>query len=159
MSRAIWDFQQCGMCDQQRLRPDCAYKQSDQSICKWLEYSMTQSSRLLTEHHLNFLRRLHRLVWVYTCQKATLLEITCRGSIKACLLFACWVILHDFCYLWIFFSKFTFTKNSFRSQTVYMDLDLGPNSLQKSVPARKTFSTLSEVFLSDEITTFDFQKV
>ena len=25
-------------------------------------------------------RRLHRLVWVYTCQKATLLEITCRGS-------------------------------------------------------------------------------
>ena len=40
-----------------------------------------------------------------------------------------------------------------------MDLDLGPNSLQKSVPARKEFSTLSEVFLSDEITTFDFQKV
>ena len=25
-------------------------------------------------------RRLHRLVWVYTCQNATLLEITCRGS-------------------------------------------------------------------------------
>ena len=24
--------------------------------------------------------RLHRLVWVYTCQNATLLEITCRGS-------------------------------------------------------------------------------
>ena len=25
-------------------------------------------------------RRLHRLVWVYTCQNATWLEITCRGS-------------------------------------------------------------------------------
>ena len=25
-------------------------------------------------------RRLHRLVWVYTCQNATLLEITCTGS-------------------------------------------------------------------------------
>ena len=24
--------------------------------------------------------RLHRLVWVYTCQNATLFEITCRGS-------------------------------------------------------------------------------
>ena len=26
------------------------------------------------------IRRLHRLVWVITCQKATLLEITCHGS-------------------------------------------------------------------------------
>ena len=25
-------------------------------------------------------RRLHRLVWVYTCQNTTLLEITCHGS-------------------------------------------------------------------------------
>ena len=25
-------------------------------------------------------KRLHMLVWVYTCQNATLLEITCRGS-------------------------------------------------------------------------------
>ena len=25
-------------------------------------------------------RSLHRLVWVYTCENATLLEITCRGS-------------------------------------------------------------------------------
>ena len=25
-------------------------------------------------------RRPHRLIWVYTCQNATLLEITCRGS-------------------------------------------------------------------------------
>ena len=28
-----------------------------------------------------FKSRLHMLVWVYTCQNATLLEITCRGSI------------------------------------------------------------------------------
>ena len=46
---SAWDFQQCGMCDQQRLRPACAYAQSDQSLCKSLEYSMT--IKLLTEHH------------------------------------------------------------------------------------------------------------
>ena len=64
------------------LRPACAYVQSDQSLCKSLEYSM--SFKLLTEHHLEFLnllnRRLHRLVWVYNCQNATLLEIKCHGS-------------------------------------------------------------------------------
>ena len=42
------------MCDQQRLRPACAYAQTDQSICKSLEYSM--NIKLLTEHHLEFLR-------------------------------------------------------------------------------------------------------
>ena len=46
------DFQQCGMCDQQRLRPACAYAQSDQCLCESLEYSMTV--KLLTEHHLEF---------------------------------------------------------------------------------------------------------
>ena len=47
--------QQCGnlMCDQQRLRPACAYAQSDQSYCLSLEYSMTL--RLLIEHYLEFL--------------------------------------------------------------------------------------------------------
>ena len=30
---ATWDFQQCGMCDQQRLKSACAYAQSDQSLC------------------------------------------------------------------------------------------------------------------------------
>ena len=41
----------CGtICDQQRLRPACAYAQSDQSRCLSLEYSMTL--RLLTEHQL-----------------------------------------------------------------------------------------------------------
>ena len=48
-----WDFQQCDMCDQQRLRPACAYAQSDQSLCLSLEYS--RSVKLLTEHHLQFL--------------------------------------------------------------------------------------------------------
>ena len=41
------------MCDQQGLRPACAYAQSDQSLCWTLEYSM--SVKLLTEHHLEFL--------------------------------------------------------------------------------------------------------
>ena len=42
-----------GMCDQQRLRPACAYAQSDQSLCLSLEYSM--SVKLPGEHHLEFL--------------------------------------------------------------------------------------------------------
>ena len=46
-------FQQCGMCDQQRLRPACTYAQSDQSLCFSLAYSM--DVQLLTEHHLEFL--------------------------------------------------------------------------------------------------------
>ena len=41
------------MCDQQRLRPACAYTQSDQSLCKSLEYSM--NVQLLDEQHLEFL--------------------------------------------------------------------------------------------------------
>ena len=39
--------------------------------------------KLLTEYPLEFLSLkggLHRLVRVYTCQNATLLEITCHGS-------------------------------------------------------------------------------
>ena len=50
---SAWDFQQCGMCDQQRLRSACAYMQSDQSLCSSLEYSM--SVKLLTEHLLEVL--------------------------------------------------------------------------------------------------------
>ena len=48
-----WDFQQCGMCDQQSLRSVCPYGQSDQSICLSLEYSI--SVKLPTGHHLIFL--------------------------------------------------------------------------------------------------------
>ena len=40
------------MCGQQRLRPACAYAQTDQSLCKSLKYSLTV--KLLTEH-LDFL--------------------------------------------------------------------------------------------------------
>ena len=50
---ATWDFQQCGMCDQQSLRLACIYAQSDQSLCLSLAYSM--NVKLLTEHHLEFL--------------------------------------------------------------------------------------------------------
>ena len=46
-------FPKCGMCDQQRLRPAVAYAQSDQSLCKSLEYSM--SVKLQTKHHLEVL--------------------------------------------------------------------------------------------------------
>ena len=41
------------MCDQQRLRSACAYVQSDQSLCLWLEYSMTVN--LLAEDNLESL--------------------------------------------------------------------------------------------------------
>ena len=52
--RAVtWDFQLCGMCEQQSLRSACAYVQSDLRLCWSLEYSM--SVKLLTEHYLKFL--------------------------------------------------------------------------------------------------------
>ena len=41
------------MCDEQRLRPACAYAQSDQSLCSSLEYF--RSVKRLTEHYLEFL--------------------------------------------------------------------------------------------------------
>ena len=41
------------MCEQQRLRPACAYAQSDQAFASRLKHSMTV--QLLTEHHLKFL--------------------------------------------------------------------------------------------------------
>ena len=50
---ATWDFQQCGMCNQQRIRSACQYAQSYQSLCWTLEFSM--NVKLLTEHHLEAL--------------------------------------------------------------------------------------------------------
>ena len=41
------------MCNQQRLRPACAYAQSGQSLCLSLEYFLTD--QLLAEQHLEFL--------------------------------------------------------------------------------------------------------
>ena len=49
---SAWDFQQCGICDQQSLRSACTDAQSDQSLCLSLEYSLIV--KLLTEHHLGF---------------------------------------------------------------------------------------------------------
>ena len=54
----VHEIQQCGMCDQYRLRSACAYAQSDQSLCSSLEYFM--SVKLLTGSKLK--RRLHMLV-------------------------------------------------------------------------------------------------
>ena len=48
-----YDFQPCGLCDQQRLRPACAYAQTDQSLLPSLKHSMTV--KLLTKHNLEFL--------------------------------------------------------------------------------------------------------
>ena len=44
----MWDVR-----PEQSLRPDCAYAQPDQSLCKSLEHSMTV--KLLAEQHLEFL--------------------------------------------------------------------------------------------------------
>ena len=41
------------LCDQQSLRSACSYAQSDQSLCWWLEYSMTVN--LLTGYQLEYL--------------------------------------------------------------------------------------------------------
>ena len=41
------------MCDQQSLRSDCAYAQSDQSLGLSFEYSMTV--KLLSKHHLEII--------------------------------------------------------------------------------------------------------
>ena len=44
------------------------------------------TDKLLTEHEVfgvsKLKRRLHSLVYVYNCQNATLLEITCHGSYR-----------------------------------------------------------------------------
>ena len=50
--KQTWDFQQCGLCDQQSLRSACSYAQSDQRHGVSLEHSMTV--KLLTKHYLKF---------------------------------------------------------------------------------------------------------
>ena len=61
---ATWNFQQYGMCDQQSLRSVCAY-------AHWLFYECKATDWIsLGVSKLN--RRLHRLVWVYSCQNDTL---------------------------------------------------------------------------------------
>ena len=52
---------------------------SEPLLVVWLFYDCKATDR--TSFRVSKLqRRLHRLVWVYTCQNSTLLEITCRGS-------------------------------------------------------------------------------
>ena len=73
---ATWEFQQCGMCDQQILRSVWL----EPLLVTWIFYDCwTTGRKAFGDSKLK--RRLHRLVWVYTCQNATLLEITYRGSI------------------------------------------------------------------------------
>ena len=49
-----WDFQQCGVCNQQGLRSACAYAQSGQRLFWPLDYSVSVGP--LFEHNLEFLR-------------------------------------------------------------------------------------------------------
>ena len=77
---ATWDFQQRGtcMCDQQSLRSAW----SESLIVAWVFYECLATD--WTSLGVSKLKkRLRRLVWVYTCQNTTLLEITCHGSIMS----------------------------------------------------------------------------
>ena len=78
------------MCDQQRLRPACAYAQTDQSLCLSLEYSMTVE--LLTEHCLEFLSLTggytgspeSTLVKMSNCWKSRAAAQLCFGILLSC---------------------------------------------------------------------------
>ena len=85
------------MCDQQRLRPACAYAQSDQSLCLSLECSI--SVKLPTDHHLMF------LILTGGCtgssestnvKNTTKLEITCRGSYMFSLVTSVFIYTREF---------------------------------------------------------------
>ena len=53
---------------------------SEPLLVTWIFYECYATN--WTSFRISMLiRRLHRLVWVYTCQNATLLEIWCNGSI------------------------------------------------------------------------------
>ena len=58
----------------------CAISKASDQPAHTLKESMTV--RLLSEHHLEFLS-LKGGCTVYSCQNATMLEITCRGSLIA----------------------------------------------------------------------------
>ena len=52
---------------------------SESLLGSWIVYDSKATDR--TSFEVSMLkRRLHRIAWVYTCQNATLLETTCRGS-------------------------------------------------------------------------------
>ena len=52
---------------------------SEPLLVAWIFYEY-QANDWASFEVSNLNRRLHRLVWVYSCQNAILLEITCRGS-------------------------------------------------------------------------------
>ena len=102
------------MCDQQSLRSACAYAQSDQSLCLSLEFSITL--RLLAEHYLEFLPLkggVYRLLWVYTCQNGTLLEITCHSSCVISYKWVHWRKWHQWATSWDSLSNPFLASNHF----------------------------------------------
>ena len=74
-------FPTCGMCDQQRLWLVWSYAHPDHA---WIFYDSKATDRTAFGV-FKLKRRLLRLVWVYACQKATSLEITCHSSCVLCL--------------------------------------------------------------------------
>ena len=108
-------FQQCGMCEQQRLRSACAYAQSDQSLCWSLEHSMTV--KLLTEHHLEVLslsggctgssESIH--VKIQHCWKSTINQHSI-SSLYSISVFPFWCIFtfHFLLYIAVIFCVFVF---------------------------------------------------
>ena len=74
---SAWDFQQCGLCDQQSLRIRAVW--SEPLLVAWIFYECwATDSTSFGVSKLN--RRLQRPVRVYTCQNVKLLEISCTGS-------------------------------------------------------------------------------
>ena len=75
---------------------------SERLLVAWIFYECLATDR--TSFGVSKLkRRLHRLVWVYTCQNATLLGNTCRGSnyylgINTGCTGFCWVMIQSCCW-------------------------------------------------------------
>ena len=87
LHRIVWVYT-CGMCgcsegsDQPAHMGSLIWAFASRLNILWV-LSYWQTAFGVSMHK----RRLHRLVCVYTCQNATLLEITCRGSIFFLLVF------------------------------------------------------------------------
>ena len=105
-------FQQCGMCDKQSLRSGCANAQSDQSLCQ----SLCQVTDRILFRVSKLNRMLLRLIWVYTCQNATLFEITRHNSYVVHILTTIWCrcipcsIVSTFHRWWTIHCRTIFTK-------------------------------------------------
>ena len=123
---SAWDFQQCGMCDHQRLRPACAYPQSDQSLCKSLEYSV--SVKLLTKHHLEFLSLTggctgsseSTLVKMPHCWKSHIMAHLSIPKVNLKLLFKPIIVLNKFLYPYL--KHLNLNRGSYMSAHVLLNL-------------------------------------